>query len=86
MNIVITNWENPMNGVREQNSMIFEELLVTTDSFPGEESHPGYLKSPALLDLVLTEQSWMMKSKYFLLSVILPKCGVLKVSFVLIVL
>ncbi|KAL1138857.1 hypothetical protein AAG570_008919 [Ranatra chinensis] len=78
LNVVMANWENPMNCVKEQNSIIFDHLLNATETFHDEECS-AYLKPSALLNLVLTEQSWMMKSKYFLLSIILPKCGVLKV-------
>ena len=77
--VIISNWENPFNGVREQNTIAFNHLLMMAEN---SDVTPPLLKPNALLQLVLAENSWMKKSKYFLLTALLPRCGVLKVSLV----
>ncbi|XP_014286228.1 tRNA (32-2'-O)-methyltransferase regulator THADA [Halyomorpha halys] len=73
--VIISNWENPFNGVREQNAIAFNHLLLMAET---SDDTPPLLKPNALLQLVLAENSWMKKSKYFLLTALLPRCGVLK--------
>uniref|UniRef100_A0A146M6J7 Thyroid adenoma-associated n=5 Tax=Lygus hesperus TaxID=30085 RepID=A0A146M6J7_LYGHE len=71
LNIIASNWENPFNGVREQNSLLLEQLLAMT-SMEDNEEIPTLLRPPNLVELVLTEMSWKVKSKFFFLSVIIP--------------
>uniref|UniRef100_T1HNF4 DUF2428 domain-containing protein n=1 Tax=Rhodnius prolixus TaxID=13249 RepID=T1HNF4_RHOPR len=81
MNLVMTNWESSVNGVREQNSTLLEHLLTLTDvkEDAGEDVVPILLRPrPLLQQLVLTEMSWMIKGKYYMLAVILPKVGIYK--------
>ncbi|KAK9511691.1 hypothetical protein O3M35_000305 [Rhynocoris fuscipes] len=81
-NIIMTNWESSYNGVREQNSLLFEHLLNLTDASEDTPADivPILLRPSSILQqLVLTEMSWMMKAKYFMLAVILPKVGVHKI-------
>lgn len=84
LNIVMANWENPLSGVREQNMMVFEQLLLVNRNYWAflEGQYPNIyhvtedIKLRPLLEIILVEQSWMLKSKYFLLSAILPRYGI----------
>lgn len=85
LNIVMSNWENPLTGVRQQNSLVLGQLLSFDKdlwSFALPE-HPGYyavtLKHSRLLSLSFSQLSWSMKSKYFLLVAVLQKSDVLQV-------
>lgn len=86
-NIVMSNWENPLSGVREQNLLVFEQLLMTTKNcwklLPVDSTVLDEMNTLCpLLHLILTEISWMMKSKYFLLSAVLRRFGVNKVNLI----
>lgn len=85
LNIVMSNWENPLTGVRQQNSLVLGQLLsfdkdLWSSALP---EHPGYyavtLKHSRLLSLSFSQLSWSMKSKYFLLVAVLQKSDVLQV-------
>ncbi|KAK7862447.1 hypothetical protein R5R35_001351 [Gryllus longicercus] len=69
--IVVGNWENPVPGVRKENVKVLCALLEVagpSSRFSVEE----------LLQHVMKDMSWKMKSKYFLLAVLIPKHGVLR--------
>lgn len=86
LNIIMANWENPLSGVREQNMMVFEQLLLINEHYWAflEGQYPNIyhvmtdIKLRPLLELILVEQSWMLKSKYFLLSAVLPRYGIMQ--------
>lgn len=85
LNIVMSNWENPLTGVRQQNSLVLSQLLsfdkdLWSSALP---EHPGYyavtLKHSRLLSLSFSQLSWSLKSKYFLLVAVVQKSDVLQV-------
>lgn len=86
LNIVMANWENPLSGIREQNSVVFEQLLLVNENYwkfilgqhPDIYHVVGDIKLRPLLETVLINQSWMLKSKYFLLSAIVPRYGIMQ--------
>jgi len=80
--IINSNWESPLNGVKEQNSKLFELFLDVCSAnkinlFDDHDTTFG-LVSP-LLHYTMEGQPWKMKSKYCILSVLLPRYGVRKV-------
>uniref|UniRef100_A0A1B6DSX9 Uncharacterized protein n=1 Tax=Clastoptera arizonana TaxID=38151 RepID=A0A1B6DSX9_9HEMI len=83
LQIVMSNWENSMPGVREQISLLLNQILQIDKDWGCLLSKKSHLfgddKYFPILQLIFMEQSWMMKSKYFLLSTILPICGIKKV-------
>lgn len=78
VNIIMSNWENPLNGVREQNCLLFEYFLLLTNkmqwiSFINKEmviSHNLFNSNP-IMNIAFTHLTWMMKCKYFILSSII---------------
>lgn len=85
LNIVMSNWENPLTGVRQQNSLVLGQLLLFDKELWNSAlpEHHGYydvtLKHSRLLSLSFSQLSWSMKSKYFLLVAVLQKSDVLQV-------
>lgn len=85
LNIVMSNWENPLTGVRQQNSLVLGQLLLFNEDLWSSvlPEPPGYyavtLKHSRLLSLTFSQLSWSMKSKYFLLVAVLQKSDVLQV-------
>lgn len=88
LNIVMANWENPLSGIREQNTVVFEQLLLVNENYwkflegqyPNVYSVVGDKVHP-LLEIILVEQSWMLKSKYYLLSAIVLRYGITQVLY-----
>jgi len=80
--IINSNWESPINGVKEQNIKLFELFVdvcsaKTINLLDDWDTTCGSVSS--LLHYTMEEQPWKMKSKYCILSVLLPRYGVKKV-------
>ncbi|XP_054260908.1 thyroid adenoma-associated protein homolog isoform X2 [Macrosteles quadrilineatus] len=87
LDIALSNWENPLSGVRQQNSLVFNQLLLFSEDYwiatlskstntEIEWKFCGLLRHQNLLELVLSELSWTMKSKYFLLCSIVQDSNI----------
>ncbi|CAG2056777.1 unnamed protein product [Timema podura] len=79
--IVNSNWESSINGVREQNTKILQLLFYISDEILQVDENGQYLvpfTASNILYIVMTEQPWRMKSKYFMLEILLPMYGVKK--------
>lgn len=86
LKVVLTNWENPLTGIRQINSLIFNQMLdfnqhiwetaVESEGFASK----GLMKHECFLGLIFRELSWTVKSKYFLLSEVVSKTSVSQVS------
>ena len=76
--IINSNWDNPMHGVREHNSRIFELFLDVCLIHSIED--PSFIPSQHLMDIVTREQPWQARSKYCVLTVLLQRYGVKRVS------
>lgn len=82
LSIINSNWESPINGVKEQNIKLFELFLDVcsankTKLLDVRDTTFGSVSS--LLHYTMEGQPWKMKSKYCILSVLLPRYGVRKV-------
>ncbi|XP_068085815.1 uncharacterized protein [Anabrus simplex] len=69
--IVNNNWESPINGIRKENLKILELLMDVCNT-----REENVFSVANLLPTILHEQPWNMKSKYFMLAVLLPRYGV----------
>jgi hypothetical protein len=79
--VVNSNWESPISGVKEQNTKIFELFLdVSSKNKMDWYDHDTVFQSvTSLMHHIMEEQPWKMKSKYCMLSMLLPRYGVRKV-------
>jgi hypothetical protein len=81
--VINSNWESPINGVKEHNIKLFELFLDVCSAnkinlFDDRDTTFGSVSS--LLRYTMEGQPWKMKSKYCILSVLLPRYGVKKVA------
>jgi hypothetical protein len=80
--IVISNWENPIKGVKEQNIKLFDLFLDVCSANKMNLYYDGdttFGSESSLLHCTMEGQPWKMKSKYCILNVLLPRYGVRKV-------
>jgi len=82
LSIINSNWESPIHGVKEQNIKLFELFLDVCSAnkinlLDDRDTTFGSVSS--LLHYTMEGQPWKMKSKYCILSVLLPRYGVRKV-------
>jgi len=79
--IVNSNWESPISGVKEQNTKIFELFLDVCSANRMDWYNNGttFQSITSVLCHTMEEQPWKMKSKYYMLSILLPRYGVRKV-------
>lgn len=82
LSVINSNWESPINGVKDQNIKLFELFLDVCSAnrinlLDGCDTTFGSVSS--LLHYTMEGQPWKMKSKYCVLSVLLPRYGVRKV-------
>ena len=79
--IINSNWESPINGVKEQNIKLFELFLdvCSADRINLLDCDTAFGSISSLLHYTMEGQPWKMKSKYCMLSVLLPRYGVRKV-------
>jgi hypothetical protein len=82
LSVINSNWESPINGVKEQNIKLFELFLDVCSTnrinlIDDRDTTFGSVSS--LLHYTMEGQPWKMKSKYRVLSVLLSRCGVRKV-------
>jgi hypothetical protein len=79
--VVNSSWENPISGVKEQNTKIFELFLdvCSKNKMDRQDCDKTFQSVTTLMHHTMEEQPWKMKSKYYMLRVLLPKYGVKKV-------
>ncbi|XP_063230156.1 tRNA (32-2'-O)-methyltransferase regulator THADA [Bacillus rossius redtenbacheri] len=78
--LVSANWENPVNGVRALNSRLLRALLDVCErgNYVLDEPCRVPLTAAALLEVAVRELPWHVKSKYYILEVVLRKYGARK--------
>jgi hypothetical protein len=79
--VINSNWESPISGVKEQNSKLVELFLdVCSRNRMDWDDHDSTFQSvTTLMHHTMEEQPWKMKSKYCMLSILVPRYGVRKV-------
>jgi hypothetical protein len=79
--IINSNWENPISGVKAQNTRIFKCYLdmCSTSEICWYDCDAALKSITSLLHHIMEVQPWKMKSKYCMLNVLLPRYGVMKV-------
>jgi hypothetical protein len=79
--IINSNWESPISGVRAQNTRIFKLYLdvCSTNEICWNDCDAALKSVTAVLCHIMEVQPWKMKSKYYMLNVLLPRYGVRKV-------
>ncbi|XP_075232617.1 tRNA (32-2'-O)-methyltransferase regulator THADA [Lycorma delicatula] len=80
MNIVMSNMENPLTGVREQTGLLFNIFLALTNKMQWINTinkqmiiNKNLFNCNPVMYVIFTQQTWMMKSKYYLLSYSIQK-------------
>jgi hypothetical protein len=82
LSVINSNWESPINGVKEQNIKLFELFLDVCSANRmnlADDCDAAFGSISSLLHYTMEGQPWKMKSKYCILSVLLPRYGVRKV-------
>lgn len=79
--IINSNWENPISGVKTQNTRIFKLYLdvCSTNEICWCDRDTALRSVTSLLHHIMEVHPWKMKSKYCMLNVLLPRYGVMKV-------
>lgn len=80
--VINSNWESPINGVKEQNIKLFELFMDVCSANKInllDDRGATFGSVSSLLLYTMEGQPWKMKSKYCILSVLLPRYGVRKV-------
>lgn len=79
--IINSNWESPISGVKAQNTRIFKLYLdvCSTNEICWYDCDAAFKSVTAILCHIMEVQPWKMKSKYYMLNVLLPRYGVRKV-------
>ncbi|XP_033607441.1 uncharacterized protein LOC111864554 isoform X3 [Cryptotermes secundus] len=78
--IINSNWESPISGVKAQNTRIFKLYLdvCSTNEICWYDCDAAFKSVTAVLCHIMEVQPWKMKSKYYMLNVLLSRYGVRK--------
>jgi hypothetical protein len=80
ISIVFSNWENPICGVKEINVEILRTVFITLSKVtPRSNAQDNVLNLSSFLRSVMRKIPWRMKSKYLMLTSLLPQYGAEKV-------